>query len=305
MTKVHRKLVRHNMNRKNNDCGRISCKCQKSKCLKLYCNCFQQNLLCTYSCQCHDCENTETYSGPGGARTMAVEEVINRRPGAFSPRSSEGGCSCKKNKCLKKYCVSLNFFCYFGIRLLCISQLVLLLHSQICFNQSLKCDDKCRCKDCQNQATSKEEDLHIKVEPIPNDEKCIQERGTNAAPYKSWDKRLEQLRQHFETHGDFECQMDIPLWRWISDQRCLFRQIVLEGKQNKLSVRRIELLNSIGFEWNVDEKVEDTDDTSCGDNGTCCVSQCHNSTRLMSYQTFIQFRQDGRNVAADLGSWLD
>ena len=189
------------MNRKNNDCGRISCKCQKSKCLKLYCNCFQQNLLCTYSCQCHDCENTETYSGPGGARTMAVEEVINRRPDAFSPRSSDGGCNCKKNKCLKKYCVSLNFFCYFGIRLLCISQLVLLLHSQICFNQSLKCDDKCRCKDCQNQATSKEEDLHIKVEPIPNDQKCIQERGTNAAPYKSWDKRLEQLRQHFETHG--------------------------------------------------------------------------------------------------------
>ena len=132
---------------------------------------------------------------------MAVEEVINRRPDAFSPRSSDGGCNCKKNKCLKKYCVSLNFFCYFGIRLLCISQLVLLLHSQICFNQSLKCDDKCRCKDCQNQATSKEEDLHIKVEPIPNDQKCIQERGTNAAPYKSWDKRLEQLRQHFETHG--------------------------------------------------------------------------------------------------------
>jgi hypothetical protein len=97
----------------------------------------------------------------------------------------------------------------------------------------------------------------------------LQEPGINAAPYKSWDKRLEQLRQHFETHGDFECQKDEQLWRWISDQRCLFRQIVLEGKQNSLSERRIELLNSIGFDWNVDEKVEDTDDISvCDDNGT-------------------------------------
>jgi hypothetical protein len=104
---------------------------------------------------------------------------------------------------------------------------------------------------------------------VSDKKSTLQEWDTNAAPFKSWDKRLEQLRQHFETHGDFECQKDEQLWRWISDQRCLFRQIVLEGKQNSLSERRIKLLNSIGFDWNVDEKVIDTDEILvCDDNGT-------------------------------------
>ena len=100
---------------------------------------------------------------------------------------------------------------------------------------------------------------------VPFKKSCLQERGSAD---KWWDKHLEQLRQHFETNGDFECQKDEQLWRWVSDQRCLFRQIVLEGKQNSLSERQIELLNSIGFDWNVDEKVEDTDDISvCDDKG--------------------------------------
>ena len=100
---------------------------------------------------------------------------------------------------------------------------------------------------------------------VPFKKSCLQERGSAD---KWWDKHLEQLRQHFETNGDFECQKDEQLWRWVSDQRCLFRQIVLEGKQNSLSERQIELLNSIGFDWNVDEKVEDTDDNSvCDDKG--------------------------------------
>jgi hypothetical protein len=100
---------------------------------------------------------------------------------------------------------------------------------------------------------------------VPFKKSCLQERGSAD---KWWDKHLKQLRQHFETNGDFECQKDEQLWRWVSDQRCLFRQIVLEGKQNSLSERQIELLNSIGFDWNVDEKVEDTDDNSvCDDKG--------------------------------------
>jgi hypothetical protein len=75
---------------------------------------------------------------------------------------------------------------------------------------------------------------------VPDKKSCLQEPGTNAAPYKSWDKRLEQLTQHFETHGDFECQKDEQLWR------------------------------------NVDEKVIDTDEILvCDDNGTYCVSQYH------------------------------
>ncbi len=34
-----------------------SCNCEKSKCLKLYCECFAKNLFCGNSCNCKDCHN--------------------------------------------------------------------------------------------------------------------------------------------------------------------------------------------------------------------------------------------------------
>ena len=33
------------------------CNCEKSKCLKLYCECFAHNRTCTKSCNCRECEN--------------------------------------------------------------------------------------------------------------------------------------------------------------------------------------------------------------------------------------------------------
>ncbi|KAL3808518.1 hypothetical protein ACHAXA_008339 [Cyclostephanos tholiformis] len=101
-------LVRHNI-RSDNDGERVNCRCMKSQCLKLYCDCFQQNLLCTSRCSCKSCKNRVVYAGPGGVRTKAVHEIIQRRPDAFQPRTRDAdeGCRCKKNKCLKKYCVSI------------------------------------------------------------------------------------------------------------------------------------------------------------------------------------------------------
>ena len=41
----------------NMDLNNITCNCKKSNCLKNYCECFQFNLKCTYSCGCVDCKN--------------------------------------------------------------------------------------------------------------------------------------------------------------------------------------------------------------------------------------------------------
>ena len=76
------------------------CKCTKSRCLKLYCDCFQAGQICTSSCDCISCENTKNHSKPGGLRFLAIESLLLRRPDAFEhrPKKAGEGCKCKKNR---------------------------------------------------------------------------------------------------------------------------------------------------------------------------------------------------------------
>lgn len=38
---------------------RVPCNCKKSKCLKLYCECFAAGLMCMKECNCCDCNNLD------------------------------------------------------------------------------------------------------------------------------------------------------------------------------------------------------------------------------------------------------
>lgn len=101
------------------------CSCQRSKCLKLYCVCFQRGHFCKDSCMCIDCKNTLRNDD---TRKFVMESIKKRRPDAFGKRVREFGlgCGCQKNRCLKKYCN--------------------------CFAEMIPCDDsKCSCKDCHNK----------------------------------------------------------------------------------------------------------------------------------------------------------
>ena len=78
------------------------CRCQKSKCLKLYCDCFQSGAECKDDCKCKSCGNKA--SNP--KRQGIIDEILARKPEAFMLRAApktDVGCRCKRSRCLKLY----------------------------------------------------------------------------------------------------------------------------------------------------------------------------------------------------------
>lgn len=101
----------------------VKCKCQKSKCLKNYCECFSKGQLCKEGCQCLDCSNTQTSIDKivKAKQLIYIKSKKNTNPSVLS---SELFCKCSKSHCQKKYCE--------------------------CYNVGKPCGNKCKCCECKN-----------------------------------------------------------------------------------------------------------------------------------------------------------
>lgn len=83
---------------------KVGCTCKKTKCLKMYCECFSSGKLCTPECACYGCSNDEEHE----ACIAKAKQSIKVKIMSAIKSGHDKGCTCKKSQCQKKYCECYN-----------------------------------------------------------------------------------------------------------------------------------------------------------------------------------------------------
>lgn len=105
----------------------VCCRCTRTHCLKLYCDCLRAGKVCTAECKCSECCNRPRCH----ERVKTLKKMKKTNPQAFKKCKVKGyessvSCACQKSMCNKKYCS--------------------------CYQSGKLCSSKCKCVDCNNRS---------------------------------------------------------------------------------------------------------------------------------------------------------
>ena len=75
--------ARNGMGTEGNEPGVLSCNCRKTRCLKMYCDCFRFKKYCHKHCNCTECANLPEHETE---RLAVMAAILERNPDAFKPK---------------------------------------------------------------------------------------------------------------------------------------------------------------------------------------------------------------------------
>ena len=230
------------------------CNCKRSKCLKLYCDCFKAQQYCN-GCDCLDCKNLPSYEE---IRQQAIHATKERNSTAFQPKvvmkdeqaTHNAGCNCKKSRCVKKYCE--------------------------CFEASVPCSANCKCLNCMNDGNhyhvNKAREKVASLARIPI--------GTPGKPALDQEKNCEaiSITKDAEVFSDKKSQLSTPHQdTQIKTRRSAAKSNSTDGMNNSSAVKKRGEMSAI-------DKCEDETEVD-SKTPTSASSTTKKTTGAASYDT--------------------